>query len=210
MTKFRPISLCNVIYKIVAKCITNRLRHVINDLVGPYQNAFIPGRIISDNILLAHEMIENIRLTKKGRAKVGIKADMSKSYDRIKWDFLEKMLTKMRFPGILIKTIMNCVTSVSYSILLNGQPQEYFRPKCGLRQGDPLSPYMFILCMEGLSSLFCNEEANGRIHGIEVSRIAPPISHLLFADDSTFFLQRTIQNYRNFKNTLDVYCKASG
>ncbi|XP_056695450.1 uncharacterized protein [Spinacia oleracea] len=203
VTKYRPISLCNVIYKIVSKCITNRLRMVIGDLVGPYQNAFIPGRAISDNILLAHEVLEHIRKSKKGRnAKIAIKADMSKAYDRIKWDFLEKVLIKMKLPTCLIKIIMNCVTSVSYAILLNGQQQEIIKPQCGLRQGDPLSPYLFILCMEGLSGLIISEEKEGRLKGVKVARNAPPISHLFFADDSFFFLQGLPADFKSNKKTI--------
>lgn len=187
MDHFRPISLCNVIYKIVSKCITNRIRKVIKELVGPSQNAFVTGRQIADNIILAHEVLENIRKFKgKKQVRVAIKTDMIKAYDRIRWDFLRAVLSKMGFPESFIGLIMQCVETVSYSIIFNGKQLEGFNTRCGLEQGYPLSPYLFILCMQALSGLIDNLNQKG-FKGIKVAREAPPISHMLFEDDAAFF-----------------------
>ncbi|XP_074301421.1 uncharacterized protein LOC141632808 [Silene latifolia] len=113
VSDYRPISLCNVIMRVVTKCIANRLAKVMGSLVSESQNAFLPGRSISDNILLAHEAIYHITRHRKGvHGRCAFKADMSKAYDRIKWDFLEMTLVKFGFPLKLVQLIMNCVNSV--------------------------------------------------------------------------------------------------
>jgi hypothetical protein len=113
---FRPIALCNVMLKIVTKTIANRIKHVLNDIISPQQSAFLPGRLITDNTLIAYEAFHYLKQTKNRKHDyVGIKLDMAKAYDRIEWSFLENTLTTMGFPSRLINTIMGCVTTVSFS-----------------------------------------------------------------------------------------------
>ncbi|XP_074283423.1 uncharacterized protein LOC141607973 [Silene latifolia] len=208
---YRPISLCNVIMKIVTKCIANRVRGVINDLVGPFQNAFVPGRSITDNIIIAHEMVHKITATKGGKcALMGYKADMGKAYDRLDWNFIQLTLICMGFPTHLITLIMATITTVSYEILINGAPTASFTPKCGIRQGDPLSPYIFVMCTEFLSLNLLKSESVGTLKGISVSRSSMPISHLLFADDSIFFIKGDKQGCCSLDKILKKYCLASG
>ncbi|XP_074267199.1 uncharacterized protein LOC141590510 [Silene latifolia] len=208
---YRPISLCNVIIKIVTKCISNRLKRVMSSLVGEYQNGFIPGRHISDNVLLSHELFHHISRKKKGKkGLLAIKVDMSKAYDRLNWNFIRCTLVAMNFPEIFIDLIMNCVSSVSYEVLLNGSPGKSFKPKAGVRQGDPISPYLFALGTEVLSQLLCVAQEKELLNGISVCRGATPISHLLFADDAIFFLEANQKSCQILCDILKDYCTASG
>ncbi|XP_074290815.1 uncharacterized protein LOC141617518 [Silene latifolia] len=206
-----PISLCNVFMRIITKCITNRMQKVMGYLVGDHQNAFLAGRSISDNILLAHKAIHKVNTHNHGKfGKVAFKADMSKAFDRVRWDFLQAVLLTFGFPPRLVRMIMNCVSTVSYEILLNGAPLHPFKPQCGLRQGDPLSPYLFILCMEVLSCNIESAQREGKLQGIRLCRGVTPLTHLFFADNSVFFLHNKGMAVRHLKRLLVNYCEASG
>jgi hypothetical protein len=115
----------------------------------------------------------------------------------------------MGFPPIFTKTIMKCISTVSYEILINGHPSKSFSPERGFRQGDPLSPYIFILCSNVLSGLIHREIEVGNIHGIKVARGAPQISHLQFADDSLLFARVNTNEAASILNVLDTYQRAS-
>lgn len=139
-----------------------------------------------------------------------LKLDMSKAYDRVEWDFLRKVLIFMNFPTRLIEVIMKCVTSVSYGILINGTPTPWFLPERGLRQGDPLSPYLFILCVEAFSGLYVEQMKQKTLHGVVVARGAPEISHLFFADDSLIFSRATLEEAEVVCKVIKEYEQASG
>ncbi|XP_074313787.1 uncharacterized protein LOC141648980 [Silene latifolia] len=197
--------------RIVSKCIANRLKNLMPQLVGAYQNGFIPGRSITDNILISHELFHYI--SKKTSGKKGVmafKVDMSKAYDRLRWNFIEATLHHMGFPQNIIRLIMNCISTVSYEVIINGTPGTTFMPKAGIRQGDPLSPYLFALCTEVLSQSMLRAQEFGRLQGVQICRTSPSISHLLFADDSIFFTHATTQNCQELRNILDQYCYHSG
>lgn len=211
MKDFRPISLCNVIYKIVSKILVKRLKAILSKVVSDNQAAFVPGRIITDNVLIAHEVLHSLQFRKRcAKSYMSVKTDISKAYDRIEWRFLEAVLIKKGFAPKWVQWIMECVCSVSFSVLINGSPFGNFEPTRGLRQGDPLSPSLYILCADVLSSLMSEAVREGRIQGICVSNRGPAVSHLLFADDSLFFLKADHKNSSNLLKIFKEYGEASG
>jgi hypothetical protein len=135
---------------------------------------------------------------------------MHKAYDRVEWIFLENMMRKLGFSERWISLMMACVRSVRYQVRFNSEDSDIFIPSRGLRQGDPLSPYLFLLCAEGLSSLLLYEEEVGGIDGVRVCRNAPSVSHLLFADDSLILMKADMTNATSLQHVLDTYCANSG
>ncbi|XP_030924735.1 uncharacterized protein LOC115951970 [Quercus lobata] len=139
-----------------------------------------------------------------------LKLDMSKAYDRMEWVFLEGLMKKMGFDVRWIALIMECITTVSYSILVNGDPSDIIHPSRGLRQGDLLSPYLFLICSEGLHGLLNKEAEEGHIRGVSICKKGSRLTHLFFEDDSLVFCRATIAECQNVQNLLNVYEKASG
>jgi hypothetical protein len=125
---------------------------------------------------------------------------MSKAYDRVEWVFLEKMMLQMGFHERWVRLIMNCVTSVSYKIKVNGSYTQRIFPQRGLRQGDPLSPYLFILCAEGLSAMLGKAEKEGKIEGIKICHGAPKVSHLFFADDYLILMRDRVNDAQELRH----------
>jgi hypothetical protein len=168
--------------------------------------------LITDNTILAYEAFHYLKTQKKNKKKgvVGIKLDMEKAYDRVEWNFLEVTLLTIGFPNKLVNTIMLCVKSVSFSILINGDPSPSFNPKRGIRQGDPLSPYLFILCAEVFSGLIKKYHDHGKLHGISIARNAPALSHLFFADDSMVFCMANKTEAGHIMDNLEEYQSISG
>lgn len=121
--------------------------------------------------------------------EVALKLDISKSYDRVRWDFLQGHMVSIGFSDKWIKWVMMCVTTVSYSISFQGSSVGPILPKRGLRQGDPLSPYLFLLCVEVLSLSLKNAASSGLIHGCCISNTAPSVTYLLFTDDRFLFVK---------------------
>lgn len=203
ISEYSPISLCNVIYKYMTKTITMRLSGLMPHLIAPTQSSFIKGRSTQDNIFLMQEVLHSLKLKKKN--KVGcmiMKLDLEKAYDKVNWDFLEDTLRAFQFPISLIALIMFCVRNASTKILWNGEQQEAFPHSCGLRQGDPLSPYLFVLCVERLSYLI-NEALDARIwQPILPCRGGPKLSHIFFADDLILMGKATLPTARTISKIM--------
>jgi hypothetical protein len=211
MKKLRPISLCNVVYKLISKILANRLKSILSEIISPNQSAFVPGRLITDNILLAYECTHFLKSKWKGKyCYAAIKLDMSKAYDRVEWLFLEKMMRKMGFAEDWINRIMLCVTLVSYQVRVNGSLSDVIVPERDLRQGDPLSPYLFLICAEGFSSLLNKVEVEGELEGIRICHSAPSFNYLLFADDSLVLIKANSESARSLQNIVQLYEVCSG
>ncbi|GMI84759.1 hypothetical protein HRI_002145200 [Hibiscus trionum] len=211
MSQFRPISLCNVLYKIIAKVLANRFQHALPKCIDEAQCAFLLGRLISDNIIAGYEVLhcfKNRRMERRG--SFALKLDMSKTYDMVEWPFIEAIMRKLGFADQWISLISKCICMVNYAVVINGGISEYFVPTRGLRQGDPLSPYLFLICSEGLSALLRGAISNGSLRGARIARGALLISHLLFANDSIIFREATAEGAAQLKDLLDMYSRCSG
>nr|KYP64364.1 Transposon TX1 uncharacterized [Cajanus cajan] len=159
MKELRPIALCNVIYKILSKALANRLKPLLHKCVSVEQAAFVQDRLITDNVLVANEAIHYLRCNnKKTKHEAALKIDISKAFDRLSWNYLRCIMERLGFCNKWVSWMMMCITSVHFQVLLNGNRVGSIVPGRGLRQGDPLSPYLFILGMEGLSSLIHKAE----------------------------------------------------
>ncbi|KAL0451735.1 UNVERIFIED_CONTAM: putative mitochondrial protein [Sesamum latifolium] len=211
MAHFRPISLCNVIYKLTSKMIANRLKPFLASIISPSQSAFVPSRLITDNVLFAYELNHFLRHKTWGRVgHASIKLDINKAYDIVEWYFLDRVMLRLGFHAKFVKLIMTCVSSVAFSFLFNGEKFGFLRPERVLRQGDPLSPYLFLLCAEAFSGLIRQAEMLGHLQGIAVFRHVPHISHLLFADDMLIFCKATPEVFLCVHQILINFEQASG
>ena len=191
--------------------IATRLKLFLSDIISPTQSVFVPGRLITDNVLIAYESLHTIKQKKIGKEGwCAVKFGMHKAYDRVEWVFREAILLKLGFHANWVNMVMLCVSSVEYRVRYNSTETEAFKPSRGLRQGDPLSPYLFLLCTEGLTALLSRAENNGDLVGVKVCRDAPAVSNLLFADDSLILMKANATNAACLKSILDLYCSAFG
>jgi hypothetical protein len=200
---FRPISLVGGMYKIIAKLLANRLSVVVGNIISPSQNAFVKGRQILDSMLIANECLDS--KLKANVPGVLCKLDMEKAYDHVNWEFLLYLHRRCGFSEKWRRWIYFCISSVRFSILVNGSPCEFFPSIRGLRQGDPLSPILFVIVMEALSRLIDKAIGAGMIFGFSVSRDnhAPLlISHLLFANDTLIFCEATPDHLSHLHSLL--------
>ena len=209
MKDLRPICLCNISYKLISKVLANRLKVFLPDIIEDNQSAFVQGRLITDNILLALEVFHFMKTSAvHKRGFMALKLDMSKAYDRIEWDYLRGIMMKMSSPVSRIHRVMECVSPVSHSFLVNGQHSNSMIPRRGLRQGDPLSLYVFLLCAEGLAPRSKQAYLSKMLRGISIARGAPIISHLFFTNDSIIFSNATLREASTIKNILRHYEEA--
>lgn len=157
---------------------------------GPKLAATVPNRMIHDNVLVAHELMHYLYSSKNSPNKgCVVKLDMSKAYDRVERRLLENVMIKMGFSSVWVNKIMDCVCTVRYRVKCNMSQSDVIIPERGLRQGDPLSPYLFLFCMEALSRMLIHAQETHLIKGIRASVNGPRINHLFFADDALLFVR---------------------
>lgn len=141
---------------------------------------------------------------------MAVKTDMSKAYDRLEWSFIKCVLSTLGFDEKFVTWILECITTVSYSFLINDAVLGNVIPQRGIRQGDPLSPYIFIICSEVLSGLCSKAQKDGRLPGIKIAKNSPSVNHLLFADDTMFFIPTDERSCTTLRHILALYEEASG
>jgi hypothetical protein len=210
VNQFRPISLCNTLYKIVSKVVVSRLKEYISILVSPFQTGFIPGRSIHENIVVAQEVVHSMQRVSGARGYFAIKVDLAKAYDMLRWDFIHSTLQEIGLPLNMVRVIMQGISSVKTNVNWHGSRAPYFSPNRGIRQGDPMSPYIFVICMDKLSHLISQSVNKGEWKGIKAGRSGPTISHLMFADDLLLFGEANGDQMNCVMRVLNEFCNISG
>ncbi|KAK9990862.1 hypothetical protein SO802_025847 [Lithocarpus litseifolius] len=207
---FRPISLCNVVYKIISKLLIAKFRPLLDKIISLAQSAFIPNRWIAENQVIIQELLHGFKTRKLKPGLMAIKLDLQKAYDRVNWKFIQSILLHLGFNDTFTNWIIACVSSVTFEIMVNGGKTEKFKPSRGLRQGDPLSSYLFILGQEVLSRLLEKELMNKNFSGIKASQRGPTITHVMYADDIVLFSKAGIKDAHCLVRVLNKYCRWSG
>ncbi|GJT40504.1 RNA-directed DNA polymerase, eukaryota, partial [Tanacetum coccineum] len=207
VSDFRPIRLIGSLYKVVTKILAMRLSVVISDLVSEVQTVFLPNRQILDGPFIINELLSWCKL-KKQQVMV-LKIDFAKAYDSLRWDFLDDVLSSFGFGSKWRYWIKGSLYSGMASILVNGSPTAEFQFHCGLKQGDPLAPYLFILVMEALHLSFTRAVEAGIFSGIKIDS-SLIISHLFYADDAVFIGEWTNDNLRGIMQILHCFSLSSG
>ncbi|CAN1773889.1 LINE-1 retrotransposable element ORF2 protein [Linum perenne] len=207
MGHFRPISCCSVIYKVISKVMANRLSAVLPFLVSKNQTAFIKGRNIGDGVLLAHELLSTYKA--KATPRCAIQIDLQKSFDSVEWSFIIEVMKAMRIPDKFVKWIETCLNASRISVNINGSLSGYFPAKRGFRQGDPISPFLFVLSMEVLSCLFA-QAVEQKKYAVHPQCKSISLTHLCFADDLLVFAKASSDGVKTVKSILERFHKLSG
>jgi hypothetical protein len=208
---FRPISLIGSVYKILAKVLANRLRRVLDGLISESQNAFVGGRQTLDSVLIANECLDSrVKCSIPG---VVYKLDIEKAYDHVNWECLLYLMDCMGFGSKWKSWIRTCISTVWFSIMVNGSPSSFFGSSRGIRQGDPLSSLLFLLIMEVLSRMLCRTKEAGLIKGFKAGNSVEEdlsISHLLFADDTIVFCDADPEQLLHLRMVLSCFEAVTG
>lgn len=207
---FRPISLIGSVYKLVAKVLAARLQQCMPRLISENQFAFTPGRQISDCIFIAAEVVDFLQKREEGGFL--LKLDFAKAYDSIEWSFLLDLLDSMNFGEKWILWMKTCISTASLAVLVNGTPSDFFDIERGLRQGDPLSPLLFNICVNGLSCMLSQLLGNSGSNlfcGVKMGT-AEALNHLQFADDTLLFCEKDENQMELLCHTLFSFLFASG
>lgn len=207
LDKFRPISLFNSFYKIISKVLTTRMIKLLPLIIFKKKSGFVPGRQILYSVMIVHQMIHSLESNK--REGMLLKPDLSKAYDRVDWSFLEIVLKAFGFDLKVCKLVSQLVSTSSLAVLVNGGPCDFFKPSRGLRQGDPLSPILFIILAECMGRLIERKNMEGNIKGIKPASNSVPFMHQHFFDDTIMGGEASMREAKAMKEVLDCYVRGS-
>lgn len=208
LNDYKLIALCNTLYKLLTKTLSLRLQKLLPLIISEEQTSFVPGRSIFDGVIIAQEAIHSIQKNKK--PSMLIKLDIKKAYDKVGWRFLCKCLEAFGFSKSWINLIFECISTPMVSILVNETPEGFFNISRGLRQGDPISPFLFIIMAKALGRTITTEKERGNIDGITITSQLDPTTHQHFVDDTLLYGSSSRKEERIFKKILETYTKASG
>lgn len=208
MKDYRPISCCNVIYKVISKIIANRLKDILPQFVAANQSAFVSERLLIENILLATKIVNDYH-KESISSRCTIKIDISKAFDSVQWSFLLNVLNSLNFPQQFIHWITLCISTASFSVQINGELSGYFQIIRGLRQGCSLSPYLFVIVMDVLSKLL-DKAASARQFGYHPQCKSLGLTHLGFADDLMVLSDGKVRSVEGILAVFEFFAKASG
>ena len=209
LSDYRPISYCKMIYKCISKVIANRLKRVLPTLIDEAQSVFIQGRNISDNIFMAQELLRNYH-RKDTPPRCAIKADIQRAFDTVRWEFLLDMLDILGFPPTFIRWIGACITTPRFSININGELADFFSSSWGLRQGDPIFPYLFVIARDALALILQKKISEDEAFSYHWRCEASRTTHICFADDLILFCGGSIHAATLIKRSLDTFFLCSG
>lgn len=208
MTDYRPISCCNVVYKVISKILARRLKDTLPSAIEKNQCAFVKGRLLLENVILATKLVKNYH--KPGiSTRSAIKLDISKAFDTVQWSFIEATLRAMGYPALFVTWIMRCVDTAAFSVSVNGELEGFFSSSRGIRQGCSLSPYLFVMVSNVLSRLLNSAVLNRRI---VFHPLCMPLklTHLSFADDIMVFTDGTPSSLEGTIEVFDEFATISG
>lgn len=208
MKDYKPISCCNVLYKVISKITANRLKSVLSKCITINQSTFIKERLLIENVLLAMELVKDYHKDDISH-RFAMQIDISKAFDSVQWPFLINTLTALGLPEKIISWISLCITSASFSVQVNGELAGYFQSKRGLRQGCSLSPYLFVICMNVLSKMLDEAAVEGKI-GYHPRYKNIVLTHLYFADDLMIFADGTRNSIEGILKVFEEFDKMSG
>ncbi|KAL0770758.1 hypothetical protein Bca101_035909 [Brassica carinata] len=203
ISDYRPISCCNTTYKTISKMLVKRLKVILPEVILPNQTAFVQGRLLIENTVLASEIVQGYHKL-GGPKRVTIKVDIAKAFDTIRWEFIFQCLRSLSVPQIFLSWLHACVCTTSFSLGFNGSSYGFFKGRRGLRQGDPLSPYLFVLAMNCLSITLNKAVREGKFNYHSKCQRAE-LTHLCFADDLLIFCEGTPQSVQAILDILQDF-----
>lgn len=208
MKEFLPIAFCNLLYKVISKVLAVRLKALMPEAIEPNQSAFIKGRLLLENVLLASELVNGYH-KKSTSPRYAIKFDISKAFDTVKWSFITDVLKAMNLPDQFIHWIHICISTASFSVAVNGSLEGFFTSARGIRQGCSLSPYLYVILNNVLSKMLNEAAANGVFEYHPQCR-AVNLTHLSFLDDILVFTDGSVRSLDGVLEVISRFARFSG